>query len=228
MEINRTDLESKFKSRLKTQDRDGRLPMRVIQKLFHNNDSWDDILTRCILHIRFLTSANGKEWQHLSNVEKVTINEHSKSVTITCSDGSIYDVYTEKYNRLSKGGIFELLQASSLKELSLDHPIPMFCLLETHRYEHLKQLNEDFGMFLCNCDDDELDSTSKKASAFCCEKQYDQGFLDGLLEELRHLFLDTNPLTIMQLKDNITKNSHIVYCDKYLECEHSKFKNNKW
>lgn len=222
MIVSKKELIQKFRSRLITQDREGRLPMRVINGLLSKNKEWKDIINNTIYNIRFLIG-DSKNFMVLKDINRIEFDVSNNKVRVVGENNESHILYTEVFNRKTKGCSFVELEASKMRELSLDHPIPIACLFEVNELPNLKQLNDDYTDFVCNND---FNSISKRASAFLeiYSKKYNEHFMQDLLNELRKVFLKSEPLTIMRLKDNISKNARFFYCSRYLTCPDSEIK----
>ena len=223
MIVSKKELMQKFRSRLVTQDREGRLPMRVINGLLSKNKEWKDIINDTIYNIRFLIGDDANNFMVLKDINRIEFDISNNKVCVVGENNESHILYTEVFNRKTQGCSFVELEASKMRELSLDHPIPIACLFEVNELPNLKQLNGDYADFVS---DNDFDSISKRASAFLetYSKKYNEHFIQELLNELRKVFLKSEPLTIMRLKDNISKNAHFFYCSRYLTCPDSEIK----
>ena len=218
------DILSTFLSRIKTQDRDSRIPMRVIQKILSKNPVWADIVKEYALSTSFIVSADGSERIALRNLNELSFDESAKKVILVDDQGLSHEVFTEVYDRKNRrGGVYAPLSATAMRELTLDHDFPIACAFDMGRFPTISAVNDSYSDYLSTLAAGDA-SPSKLASGFMKEKGDSLGVdKDELIDELKKLF-DHCPLTVMYSKYNTSKNNNFQYCDRALTCEYSEIK----
>ncbi len=207
------DLIEAFRFRLETQDRyyaNISFPCRLFSKIYKNNsdvrlkNEYNDMLEGKIKETKIIYSDKGDSIR-LDSVECIVI-KGTKS--IMKSGGKNYTIFTEKYDKDTKGGIFVESKATSLSELSLDHDEALHNILTCNitNYPIIKRISDELAKTKNNTPKEM--SSSKLLSDFF-EKEYSKMFIDetALLAEIKNVFGEIG-LTIMDVRNNSSKNKN--------------------
>ena len=227
--IKRNEIMKCFKIRLKTQDRGSKLPMRAVLKFYKGNKKILDQFDDTAKNIRFLTSEDGKEFTLLKDIDYIEIDKHSFKVNIIKNNGEKELLYTEVFNRVLSGGRYEPLiaETKSLKSLTLDHDIPISCLLRVKGLsgKYLEELNHLYSDFISEHKNLKKDSDRAREfyNSYKSGDIIDKTFLDNLLNEVIKI-LKTGSITVMERSYNASKNNGFKYCDELFGCPNSKLK----
>ena len=217
-------------SRIITQDRDGRLPMRVINKILnHPNDPYDcrkewrkakeEYVKRTIL-ITNNDNANNDNTKKITLSEVVTLEIKAQPSAVTFKDknGIEHDLFSEVFRRGQNGGIYEVIKTDAIKNITLDHSIPVSCILELKHddFPTIEELNRQYDEYV---NKKPGKSPSKLAAEFApCNINKQR-----LLQEMKNLF-KYGQLTIMERRSNVSKNNYFSYCsvNEWSNCPHFK------
>lgn len=224
--ISRDELAKTFKGRIKTQDRDGRLPMRVVALFLSRNKDWIDELTTYVSKIKFIIDEKGTK-VCLKKVEKLCLGKNKNGIVmIQLTNGSSYQLFTEVFDRrktIDKDLLLYVpLKTNSLRDLTLDHSFPISCIMELGKTPFLEKLNKDYCNFIVkNSEMLQGKPLSKVATLFC--EEYKQMFnpLD-ILKDIKTLF-SIGELVIMKSNYNTAKRNSFIYCKRYPKCKYSIF-----
>ncbi len=137
-EIDKNSLILNFKLRMITQDRlygDVYFPIRLLKKIFYRDKAnklfFDEFILNQIENIKIFSSNNKVTHTLLKNIDSLSIDTNNQVQTTICSDGICLQgmVYTE----LGKEDTYGLFISSNLREIAIDHIVPMKNLLNEYK-----------------------------------------------------------------------------------------------
>jgi hypothetical protein len=121
-----------------TQDRlygDVYFPIRLIKKIFYKDKSKKAIFDKFILNqienIKIFNSNNKSSYSVLKNIDSLSIDSNNQVYCTICSNDFCLQglVYTE----LEIENNFDFFLANSLREIAIDHIVPMKTLLDLYK-----------------------------------------------------------------------------------------------
>lgn len=201
-----------FKQRIRTQDRKDILPMKLISSYLGKLKDWEEVLTEYVLKIKFHIDSQDNVVS-LKDVDSITI-EDTGDVSIKYEskiDNKIKSVplYTKKFRTLenNNSSIFSPMHVNDnkdIRELSLDHDIPISVLMRCYKFEFISLFNE-----YASTSDGTIskNSVSKK----------------DLLSDMEKLF-NVSDVFVVHINDNLQKSNSFILCDEFLTCKHSRIK----
>lgn len=205
--------------RINTQDRDGRLPMRVINKVLNRSSfqkEWREIKVEFVKGTVLIANNTNTEIIKLSEVKMLEIKEQPGQVTFKDKKGNNHVLYSEVFKRGQNGGIYEAIETDDKKNITLDHSIPVSCIFELkhNEFQTIEEVNRQFDDYVYNNPEK---STSELAKDFTANNIDEH----ELFEEMKRLF-KIGHLTIMERKSNVSKNNYFSYCsvDEWSNCPH--------
>lgn len=195
-----------FKARLITQDREYRgaaLPCRLLNKLFSRDPNYKKLIKEVLDNTVFLLG-KGRTIT-LKDIDKVRFA--GGNVWVVPKNGTEEELYTEVYQKGKYMGQAKM-QATRIRELSLDHDVPLANMFGglLNSCPNLKKLSDGILAYKAT-----LGGNRQAKSQFTTDfynTQYRSLGIDevALLAELSMLYRNIS-LTIMQLNYNISKNS---------------------
>ncbi len=205
-EYTRKDLRTIFLSRLKTQDRMsysyGVFAVRVLCKIAAKHKV--KLFNNAVENIKFLYGPDPKSFFRLKNIDKLIISIDGHAYIE--KDGITYPLYTENFQK-GKGVGFEIAKTKTLRDLSLDHDIPLVKALEQEitTMPEYKKLSDDIMRFKKN----HIISNASDFSKKYYEQEYPllQVSEASILNEISE-FLKDMQLTIMHTSYNSSKNKN--------------------
>ena len=155
----------------------------------------------------------------LSEVVTLEIKAQPSVVTFKDKNGIEHDLFSEVFRRGQNGGIYEVIKTDAIKNITLDHSIPVSCILELKHddFPTIEELNRQYDEYV---NKKPGKSPSKLAAEFApcnIDKQ-------SLLKEMKNLLFKYGQLTIMERRSNESKNNYFSYCsvNEWSNCSHFK------
>lgn len=128
-EYDRKDLRRIFRSRVKTQDRlsysYGVFAARILCRIAGRHKV--ALFNKAVDNVKFLISSDGKRFVRLKSVDKLSIA--ADGFVYVSAAGQTYSLYTEAVKGGKSAG-YEKLRANTMRDLSLDHDMPLYHALE--------------------------------------------------------------------------------------------------
>lgn len=204
----RKELSKIFKSRLITQDRDysggSYFPCRVLNKLFSKKPDYKNLLSNVIDKTVFLLDSGRKTV--LKDIEGVSFE--NGAVFVILKGGIKESLYTEVHTK-GQSVRYEEISTDLVKDLSLDHDIPLIKLFNDNlgSSPNMKALSDGIVAYK-KVNKDKSKKKSELATNFLREK-YGELKIDEveLFNELCKLY-DKVKLTVMLTKYNSSKNMY--------------------
>ncbi len=145
--LNHKQLMTKFKNRLKTQDRAYTDVMYIpalinnsIKKIPANGKAYASMVTESLENMKIYYSDDSDSYCLFKDITDITINLSSGDVSFNTTSDKHHTMYTETPTK----GVFEKMDAVDFKELSIDHDYPEKMLLsgKNSDYPYLYKLSE--------------------------------------------------------------------------------------
>ncbi|GEM_PF-1064982 len=145
-EIDKNSLIANFRFRMITQDRlygDVYFPIRLLKKIFYkdkeNKVIFDEFILNQIENIKIFNSKNKGSYSILKSIDSLSIDTNNQvQCGIVAGDICLQGlIYTE----LGDEGTYELFTAKKLREIAIDHIVPMKDLLNEYKNQLTGLLN---------------------------------------------------------------------------------------
>ncbi|MBQ9084121.1 MAG: hypothetical protein IJY24_00525 [Clostridia bacterium] len=207
-EYDRRDLRRIFLSRVKTQDRFsysyGVFAARILSKIAskHKIKLFDGMVNG----VSFIISADGKQRVTLADIDKLTIATDG-GVYVEVK-GASYPLYTEAIeDGVSRG--FKILTARSMRDLSLDHDIPLYHALKDALFAmpEYKKLSDSVRSYIDSGITGNASTISKRYLAVIYPTMSLNEVM--LLGEV-FAFLNSTAITVMYTPSNSSKNKNVI------------------
>lgn len=206
IEYTRKDLKDVFLSRVRTQDRFsysyGVFAARILGRIATRHKI--KLFTKMIDTTKFLYAPDRRKFFLLKDIDKLIIDLNGDVYMI--KGDKEYPVYTETYHKGKFVG-FEIIKASSMRDLSLDHDVPLYDALKTALDSMIeyKKLSNDIVKFKITI----TGKTTAQISKLYFDSEYQNLSIDEeeIMKEMV-AFLNTVKLTIMKTSYNSSKNKN--------------------
>lgn len=195
---------SVFTLRINTQDRyydNCCFPCRLFNKIFKGEKRYDDLIKKMLNDTVFCLDKGQEE--EFKNIKEIAFTNNN--IVVTTNKGKVSELYTEVYKKGKSAG-FERINNALLKDLSLDHKMPLVDLLKKkiNSYVELKKISDNLLIYK---------NKTKLSGSKLCTIFYETILntllvnKDVLFNELQDFFSEIS-LIIMLKKYNSSKNKN--------------------